>query len=484
MKISPLLFSSLVVILAGMPAVSLGQHTIIQQGQLEKARQQEQLRNLRLQSRSVSPITGLEKQKTENMPVLQSPSFFIRQIQLDIDTAAFGFLYPYAKVYEITGINAVLNCAGALMYSGGTMNLQAGKTVTNQGAKMESIGSLSIKAPQIANLNDSFSAKRIGSAWITNPEKIRIDEAGHPERGQAFNKREFDNFDSGYGAHHRNSAASSYPINALTIIRTHSQTSEKQVQTTNAGVIRSGGHMTIDGSLHNDNSQIAAGHTLTVRNGTVTNTATENQKLTVTFGTTQASYTERHSRFHKGKIRKYNDSVFMTPQVEKSNPIPLGIAAYQENTQTRPDSKDITKTIRGHAQKFLDPFSIDSSGTNATPAQWKQTASGLSSSLYKLHPETMAKYLIETDSAFTNKHKFLSSDYMYEQMKWYPEMLGQNVSLASDTDIQQDGLLTATDRVALKEPHRELRITHLPQPHLPFHREPLRQPKKKQIYPT
>ncbi len=324
------------------------------------------------------------------------------------------------RTLEITGTDAILNRAGALMYSGGTMTLQAGKTVINQGAKMESMGSLSMKAPQIANLNDSFSAKRIGSAWITNPEKIRIDEAGHPERGQVFNKSEFDNFDSGYGAHHCNSTASSYPINDLTVIRTHSQTSEKQVQTTHAGIIRSGGHMTIDGSLHNDNSRIAAGQTLTVRNGTVTNTATENPKLTVTFGTTQASYTERRSWIHRGKIRKYKERVFMTPHVEKGNPAPLGIAAYQENIQTRPASKDITKTIRGHAQKFLDPFSIDSSGTNATPAQWKQTASGLSSSLYKLHPETTAKYLIETDSAFTNKHTFLSSDYMYEQMKWHP----------------------------------------------------------------
>ncbi len=87
-------------ILAGMPAVTWGQPTIVQQEQLDKARQQEQLRNLRLRPRPVSPITGLEKQKTETIPASQGPSFFIHQIQLDIDTAAFDFLYPYAKVYE------------------------------------------------------------------------------------------------------------------------------------------------------------------------------------------------------------------------------------------------------------------------------------------------------------------------------------------------------------------------------------------------
>ena len=331
------------------------------------------------------------------------------------------------RTLQITGTDAILNRAGAMMYSGGSLTLQAGKTITNNGADIESIGSLSLKAPQIANRNDSFSAKRVGTAWKTNPVKLRIDEAGHPERGQVFNKSEFDKFDSGYGAHHRHSAAYSYPINDLTVIRTHSQTSEKQVQTTRAGRIVSGGNMTIDGSLHNDNSQLAAGQSLTVQHGTVTNTAAMNQRLTVTFGTTQASYTERRSFFHKGKIRKYGAVVFMTPQIEAGNPTPLGIAAYREHTQSLPASKDITKTIRSHTQKYLDPFSIDATGTTATPAQWKQTASSLSSSLYTLHPEATAKYLFETDPSFTNKKAFLSSDYMYEQMQWQPEKVAKRL---------------------------------------------------------
>ena len=42
-------------------------------------------------------------------------------------------------------------------------------------------------------------------------------------------------------------------------------------------------------------------------------------------------------------------------------------------------------------------------------------------SIYKINKETTATYLIETNPAFTDRKKFLSSDYMYEQMKWDPD---------------------------------------------------------------
>jgi len=408
---------------------------------------------------------------------------------------------------------AIENSHNATLYSGGDMHLTADDTLTNQGASIESMGNLTIQAGQIRNENDAFSAKRVGSAWMTNPEKIRIDQAGHAEQGQAFDRSEFSNLSSGYGAYHHPKAmtvyepvydtvdapesgetadpaykegtkisnyewndpifqtfgltpmaserpaaagpaqtawdtqfqallaeldkkvtahnqeaeahnaalglADSQKINNYTIIRSHSQTSHEEVTSTNAGVIRSGQAMIVKGDVTNENSQLTAGTTLTAT-GRVDNIAKENQERTVTFGTTQGSYTYKRKWPHKSRRRGYNSEVFMTPQVGLSNTSSLKVAEYADHGTT-PAGKDITDTLREQASSFLDPFSLDTRHPSDTTTAWKATAGNLASSLYTLHPETTAKYLVETDPAFTNKHNFLSSDYMYQQLKWDPD---------------------------------------------------------------
>ena len=408
---------------------------------------------------------------------------------------------------------AIENRHNATLYSGGDMHLTADDTLTNQGASIESMGNLTIQAGQIRNENDAFSAKRVGSAWMTNPEKIRIDQAGHAEQGQAFDRSEFSNLSSGYGAYHHPKAmtiyepvydtvdapesgetadpaykegtkisnyewndsifqtfgltpmaserpaaagpaqtawdtqfqallaeldkkvtahnqeaeahnaalglADSQKINNYTIIRSHSQTSHEEVTSTNAGVIRSGQAMIVKGDVTNENSQLTAGTTLTAT-GRVDNIAKDNQERTVTFGTTQGSYTYKRKWPHKSRRRGYNSEVFMTPQVGLSNTSSLKVAEYADHG-TIPAGKDITDTLREQASSFLDPFSLDTRHPSDTTTAWKATAGNLASSLYTLHPETTAKYLVETDPAFTNKHNFLSSDYMYQQLKWDPD---------------------------------------------------------------
>ena len=408
---------------------------------------------------------------------------------------------------------AIENRHNATLYSGGDMHLTADDTLTNQGASIESMGNLTIQAGQIRNENDAFSAKRVGGAWMTNPEKIRIDQAGHAEQGQAFDRSEFSNLSSGYGAYHHPKAmtiyepvydtvdapesgetadpaykegtkisnyewndsifqtfgltpmaserpaaagpaqtawdtqfqallaeldkkvtahnqeaeahnaalglADSQKINNYTIIRSHSQTSHEEVASTNAGIIRSGQAMIVKGDVTNENSQLTAGTTLTAT-GRVDNIAKENQERTVTFGTTQSSYTYKRKWPHKSRRRGYNSEVFMTPQVGLSNTSSLKVAEYADHGTT-PAGKDITDTLREQASSFLDPFSLDTRHPSDTTTAWKATAGNLASSLYTLHPETTAKYLVETDPAFTNKHNFLSSDYMYQQLKWDPD---------------------------------------------------------------
>ena len=216
-------------------------------------------------------------------------------------------------------------------------------------------------------------------------------------------------------------AIESKAIKNYTIIRTTTHTSEKQVQETKAGNISSGKDMILSGNVTNENSRITAGSTLTANSGTLDNIAEKNQVQKITFGTTQESYTKKKHWPHKAWRRHYRDPIFMTPQKELDNPTSLDVGSYEGNTGKNPNKEDITQTMRDNVQQHLNPFTTGKE-TNPGSTAGKETGGTLSfipdSSLYKLHPEEKAKYLIETDPAFTNKKTFLSSDYMYNQLLW------------------------------------------------------------------
>ena len=422
----------------------------------------------------------------------------------------------------ITG-DTLLNSASSLLYAGGDMSISEAKDITNQGADIKAQGNMSLTAPTITNENEAFSAKRVWTSHTTNPNRIRIDQQGHPEQGQVFDESEFSELGSGYGAYHNkgitpktlyeeagydkieqiteeerkdgenpvpddlvgkeapnydyndpifkelgvksmdtprpgyddpkqadwdkqykeilnqlnekikayNEEAKAYndsigaieskAIKYYTIIRTTTHTSEKQVQETKAGNISSGKDMILSGNVTNENSRITAGSTLTANSGTLDNIAEKNQVQKITFGTTQESYTKRKHRPHKAWRRHYRDQIFMTPQKELDNPTSLDVGSYEGNTGKNPNKEDITQTMRDNVQQHLNPFATGKE-TNPGSTAGKETGGTLSfipdSSLYKLHPEEKAKYLIETDLAFTNKKTFLSSDYMYNQLLW------------------------------------------------------------------
>ena len=422
----------------------------------------------------------------------------------------------------ITG-DTLLNSASSLLYAGGDMSISEAKDITNQGADIKAQGNMSLTAPTITNANEAFSAKRVWTSEVTNPDLIRIDENGHPERGQSFTRDEFSALDSGYGAYHNkgitpktlyeeagydkieqiteeerkdgekpvpdelvgqeapnydyndpifkelgvksmdtprpgyddpkqadwdkqykeilkqlnekikayNEEAKAYndsigaieskAIKYYTIIRTTTHTSEKQVQETKAGTISSGKDMTLTGNVTNEDSRITAGNTLTATGGTLNNVAEKNQVQKITFGTTQESYTKKKHWPHKAWRRHYRDPIFMTPQKELDNPTSLDVGTYEGHTGKNPTKEDITQTMRDNVQQNLNPFT-DGKETNPGSTAGKETGGSLSfipdSSLYQLHPEETAKYLIETDPAFTNKKNFLSSDYMYNQLLW------------------------------------------------------------------
>lgn len=89
----------------------------------------------------------------------------------------------------------------------------------------------------------------------------------------------------------------------FSVIRSHSLISRESVTSTLPGSILAGGNILLNSAVENDDSNIVAGNTLQTT-GALKADAAKQQELTVTFGTTQASYTERRNWLHKGKLRK------------------------------------------------------------------------------------------------------------------------------------------------------------------------------------
>ena len=207
-------------------------------------------------------------------------------------------------------------------------------------------------------------------------------------------------------------------IDNYTIIRNKTMTSKEEEKNSTPGVVRFGGDLSFTGNGTNENSQMVVGGTLTTT-GAIDQVAKENQEVTNTFGTTEASYTYKRRWPHKSRRRGYKGQVFMTPQVNKENPISLGVAKKEDKNGKA--KGEVGDNHRKEVQDFLNPFAQDSSNDASKPTAGTNILALPTESLYRIHPESTANYVVETDPQFTNKKAFLSSDYMYREMKTKPE---------------------------------------------------------------
>ena len=236
--------------------------------------------------------------------------------------------------------------------------------------------------------------------------------------------------------------AAGQKIDLLTFIETANVHSAEAVTSSLPAVIRAGNNVTLHGDTANTDSTISAGETLRI-DGALTENAHQQQEQTVTLGTTRGSYT-KVPRFHKGRSRYYNSRVYMTPEVVRANPTSIGVSRVEENAAT----ETIESEQRQRIANTLSPFGL------ASAVQTADTSAGESpspehislSALYRVHPESTAKYLVETDPAFTDRKKFLSSDYMYNRLKWDPDKIPKRIGdgfyeqqLLADQILKQTG---------------------------------------------
>ena len=325
--------------------------------------------------------------------------------------------------------NEIHNNGNALLYSGNTMNLTGSHVIDNKGATIQSGGEMTLTTSNLVNDNASFGMKRVSDGITKHGDKLKVDDKNHPEENQIFDVSEFPGYTGkgGYGVAHKVPVKQADgtikmvdkgvpPVKNFTLIRSEVEHTHTEVTNNQPGVISAGGDIVINGASSNINSKIASAGQV-IFNGAHETVSDKTSGKVFKTGTTQVSESKR---VHKGhglghKWRRYWDlEVFMTPSIEEQNIQPIGtIQDHAEDTIAEANKRKVNDS--------LDPFGTGNQGKSSIG---NVTIEGLelpTQAIYNIHPDITANALIETDSAFTNRKKFVSSEYMLNALANDPE---------------------------------------------------------------
>ena len=351
----------------------------------------------------------------------------VTAIKAELDSHKSGVIAGRNHV-NITS-DTIDNTGKGLIYSGGTMDLNAKDGIHNKGATIKATNSIQLDAPIVENNNVALGVKRVSDGITKNPDKIKVTHPHHKLEGQVFDKSEFPYADdsSGYGvahikpvktpedeAYNKEMNKNENRINQFTIIRTEAEQTHKKVTSDDPGIISSGGDLVTTGILYNYNSRVISGGTVEIK-GSIQNISDMISDKTFITGTTQESRTEKKRKRHgyrSKRIRVWGPEVFMTPSITEENVKPIG--TLKEHAEDK-----VSKATIAKVNDSLDPYGLGGGKGKAS-----QTIDGLSlptEALYQIHPDITANALIETDPAFTNRKNFLSSQFMIDALANNPE---------------------------------------------------------------
>ena len=325
--------------------------------------------------------------------------------------------------------DTINNTGKGFIYSGGTMDLTAKEGVNNTGATIKAVKSIELDTPVVNNKNVALGVKRVSDGITKNPDKLKVTDPHHKLEGQVFDKSEFPyaDYKSGYGTPHvkpvKTAEDEAYNkemdkdenrVHKFTIIRSETEHTHKEVTNDDPGVISSGDDIVTTGILHNDNSKVISGGTIQTK-GRIENVSDSMSDKSFITGTTQESKTIRKRKSHgvrHKRRRVWDQEVYMTPTITETNVKPIGtVQEHAEDT--------LSKATIAKVNDSLDPY-----GLGGGKGKESHTIDGLSlptEALYQIHPDITANALIETDSAFTNRKNFLSSQYMIDALANDPE---------------------------------------------------------------
>ncbi|MGE8358345.1 MAG: hypothetical protein ACN6N0_18340, partial [Microvirgula sp.] len=174
---------------------------------------------------------------------------------------------------------------------------------------------------------------------------------------------------------------------------------ESKIVESDPGRITAGGNLVLNAdSVLNSNSRITAGGALQGSVRDLNNTEVIGQQI-VTDSGTATSYWRKHNKGRdstESETRSYNPTariydIRLTPTVYQGNTPPVG-----SGTQV--------------AALVLD-------GSIRTVPIDTRVAPG---SLFRPAPDPSARYLVETDPAFANYRTWMSSDYLFDQLRTAP----------------------------------------------------------------
>lgn len=351
----------------------------------------------------------------------------VTAIKKELDTHKSGVIAGRNHVDINT--DTINNTGKGFIYSGGTMDLTAKQGISNTGATIKAVKDIELDTPVVNNENVALGVKRVSDGITKNPDKLKVTDPHHKLEGQVFDKSEFPyaDYKSGYGTPHvkpvKTAEDEAYNkemdkdenrVHKFTIIRSETEQTHKEVTNDDPGVISSGGDIVTTGILHNDNSKVISGGTIQTK-GRIENISDSLSDKTIITGTTQESKTIRKRKSHgvgHKRRRVWAQEVYMTPTITETNIKPIGtVQEHAEDT--------LSKATIAKVNDSLDPY-----GLGGGKGKESHTIDGLSlptEALYQIHPDITANALIETDSAFTNRKNFLSSQYMIDALANDPE---------------------------------------------------------------
>ncbi|WP_281661652.1 two-partner secretion domain-containing protein, partial [Microvirgula aerodenitrificans] len=301
------------------------------------------------------------------------------------------------------GVHTLVNREHALLFSagdlaiGGTLGSDGRATgaadhVGNHSASIEALNGLSLNAFRVENSNEHFRTEVLPAGGPTRIIEYQGTGAiarylpGTP--GVYVFNDESDQLMTPEG---RYESWSQYDY-TRTI-------KESKVVESDPGRITAGGNLVLNAdSVLNSNSRITAGGALQASVRDLNNTEVIGQQI-VTDSGTSTSYWRKHNKGRdstESETRGYNPTariydIRLTPTVYQANTAPVG-----SGTQV--------------AALALD-------GSIRTVPIDTRVAPG---SLFRPAPDPSARYLVETDPAFANYRTWMSSDYLFDQLRTDP----------------------------------------------------------------
>ncbi|MEY1425676.1 hemagglutinin repeat-containing protein [Morganella morganii] len=320
------------------------------------------------------------------------------------------------------GAKTLNNTGQSLIYSQGLLNigrrLDADYRATgsadlfnNLGSTLESQGDMTLNIREINNINTNLVTR----VEITGKQKIH--EGVLKGQTQRFNWKDIDTSRKNkYGVHTavmpdgtRNDEF--YEYNYTRTIE------DTQVVTTEPGVIQSGADLTINSDkLLNKDSRVLAGGLLTTTIGDLQNIATKGVHIVTDIGKQTRWYAKKKKRKIGGtKTSQGRDNSRYRPAPVITD-TDLGVHKWEMNAQT--DIQAVDTSGRTSPAIIDVPVIGETGGTTADTVvrTGNDTITLPNNSLFNVRPGSDSRYLVETDPRFTNRKKWLGTDYMQQAL--------------------------------------------------------------------